>query len=508
MSRKSQAISLILIRRFIRFDISCRARGHLHIHLFLINSGNIKIRTDMFKAEIYTRRRNELRKHLKGGLALFPANNESPINYPDNTYHYRQDSNFLYFFGLDQPGPAGVIDLDSGEDILFGDDVSIDAIIWMGHLPSMKSLGEQVGVKNIRAKSELRDYIRDAVQKGRTVHYLPPYRHDTLLELAALTGRSHAETASGASMELVRGVVALRSVKESVEIEEISKAVDISYEMHTTAMKMAFPGIYEREIAGRIEGIALSHGTSAAFPIILSMNGQILHNHYHGNLLEEGRMMVTDAGAETVNHYAGDITRTVPVGGRFSQRQKDIYEIVLKAETWAIGQIAPGIPNRDIHLGTARIIAGGLKDLGLMKGDVDEAVAAGAHAMFFPHGLGHMMGLDVHDMEGLGEDNVGYSDTIKRSTQFGTAYLRLGKELQSGYVITVEPGIYFIPALIDKWRSEDKFMDFINYDRAETYKDFGGIRIEDDVLVTETGYKVLGKSIPKTIPEIEETMKK
>jgi Xaa-Pro aminopeptidase len=462
----------------------------------------------MFKAEIYANRRNELKKHLKGGLALFLSNNESPMNYPDNTYHYRQDSNFLYFFGLDQPGPVGVIDFDSGEDILFGDDIGIDSIIWMGHLPTMKSLGEKVGVKNVQPKKGLTDYIRGAAQKGRKIHYLPIYRHDKLLEIEALTGTPHKEVLANPSVELIRGVVALREVKEPVEIEEISRAVDISYEMHTTSMKMAYPGIYEREIAGRIEGIAMSHGTSAAFPIILTTNGQTLHNHYHGNMLEEGRMMVTDAGAETVNHYAGDITRTVPVGGKFNQRQKEIYEIVLETINWSTQQVKPGILNREIHLGAAKVIASGLKELGLMKGDIDEAVAAGAHALFFPHGLGHMMGLDVHDMEDLGEDYVGYNETIKRSTQFGTAFLRLGKELQSGYVITIEPGIYFIPILIDKWRSEGKFTDFINYDKAETYKDFGGIRIEDDVLVTDTSYKVLGKPIPKTIAEIEETMRK
>ncbi len=461
----------------------------------------------MFDAGVYTRRRNELRKYLKKGIALFPSNNESAMNYPDNTYHYRQDSNFLYFFGLDQPGPVGLLDFDSGEDYLFGEDLSLDDIIWMGQLPRMKTLGEKVGIANVLPKSELAGHINQAVKKGRTVHYLPPYRHDTLLELTELTGISHSKIGSGASMELIRAVVALRSVKEAVEIEEIEKAVDITAEMHITAMKMAHPGIYEREIAGRIEGIALSHGTSVPFPIILSVDGQTLHNHYHGNLLEQGRMMVCDAGAETVNHYTGDITRTVPVGGKFDSRQREIYEVVLKAETRSIEQIRPGIPYRDIHLGAARIITEGLKNLGLMKGDVDEAVKAGAHAMFFPHGLGHMMGLDVHDMEGLGEDNVGYSETIQRSKQFGTAYLRLGKELQEGYVLTVEPGIYFIPALIDKWRSEGKFREFINYDKADTYKDFGGIRIEDDVLVTDTGHKVLGKPIPKTIAEVEETMK-
>ncbi|KPL26513.1 MAG: Xaa-Pro aminopeptidase [Bacteroides sp. SM1_62] len=461
----------------------------------------------MFKAEVYSNRRDQLRRQVSGGVALFPANNDSPMNYPDNTYHYRQDSSFLYFFGLDQPGLAGVIDFESGKDYLFGDDLSLDDIIWMGSLPSMKSLGEKAGISRVLPYHKLSAYLEDFLQKGRFIHYLPPYRDETLLEIARLTNMPWENVKSGASLALIKGVIGLRSVKEAVEVEDIIRAVDTSYEMHTTVMKMARPGIYEREIAGRIEGIALSHGTMAAFPIILSMDGQTLHNHYHGNILEEGRLIVTDAGAETVNHYAGDITRTVPVDGKFSQRQKEIYEIVLKAEVFSIDQIRPGTPYRDIHRDAARIIAAGLRDLGLMKGDVEEAVNAGAHAMFFPHGLGHMLGLDVHDMEGLGENLVGYSEEIRRSDQFGTAYLRLGKELESGYVITVEPGIYFIPALIDRWRSEGKFTAFIDYEKVESYKDFGGIRIEDDILVTDKGSQVLGKPIPKTVQEVEDMMR-
>ena len=461
----------------------------------------------MFKAEVYSNRRNQLRKHLSSGVALFPANNESPMNYADNTYHYRQDSTFLYFFGIDQPGLAGIIDFESGEDYLFGDDLSLDDIIWMGHLPSMKSLGEKAGINQVLPYTKLATYLEDALQKDRVIHYLPPYRDDTMLEIARLTNLPWEKIKPGASPALTKGVIALRSIKESVELEDISKAVDISYEMHTTVMKLAKPGIYERELAGRIEGIALSHGTMTSFPIILSMDGQTLHNHNHGNILEQGRLIVTDAGAETVNHYAGDITRTVPVDGKFSQQQKEIYEIVLEAEVSSIDKIRPGVPYRNIHRDAARIISLGLMDLGLMKGDVEEAVDAGAHAMFFPHGLGHMMGLDVHDMEGLGENHVGYNEEIKRSDQFGTAYLRLGKRLESGYVITVEPGIYFIPALIDRWRSEGKFAEYINYEKVELYKDFGGIRIEDDILVTDIGSRVLGKPIPKTVQEVEDVMR-
>ena len=461
----------------------------------------------MFIAEVYTRRRDRLRKYLSGGVALFPANNESPMNYPANTYHYRQDSSFLYFFGIDQPGLAGVMDLDSGEDYLFGDDLSLDDIIWMGHLPSIKSMGEKVGVSQVMPYGKLEAYLEDALQKGRRIHYLPPYRDDTVLEIARLTKLPWEKAKHDASADLIKGVIALRSVKEPVEVEEISRAVDTSCEMHTAVMKMARPGIYEREIAGHIEGIALGQGAMTSFPIILSMDGQTLHNHYHGNILEKGRLIVTDAGAETENHYAGDITRTVPVDGKFSQQQKEIYEIVLEAEVSSIDKIRPGTPYRDIHMDAARILASGLKEVGLMKGNVEEAVAAGAHALFFPHGLGHMLGLDVHDMEGLGEDLVGYNESIRRSNQFGTAYLRLGKALEAGFVITVEPGIYFIPALIDRWRSERKFMDFIDYGRVESYKDFGGIRIEDDVLVTDIGGRILGKPVPKTVKEVEDTMK-
>jgi Xaa-Pro aminopeptidase len=348
--------------------------------------------------------------------------------------------------------------------------------------------------------------IKDAQSKGRKIHFLPPYRGKNVLLLQKLLNKSQDEIREMVSAELIKGVVKLRSVKEEVEIKEIEEAMETAYEMHTMAMKMAKPGVIEREISGTIEGIAMAKGTGVSFPIILSINGETLHNHYHGNTLVTGRMMVTDAGAESLLHYASDITRTVPVGGRFDQRQKDIYEIVLKANVEAIEMIKPGLTYKSIHLSAARIIGEGLKALGLMKGDINEAVNQGAHALFFPHGLGHMMGLDVHDMEGLGENNVGYDDEVQRSDQFGLAFLRLGKRLARGYVLTVEPGIYFIPALIDKWRSEGKFTDFINYDKVGAYRDFGGIRIEDDVLVTTDGHKILGQPIPKTVKEIEETM--
>ena len=462
----------------------------------------------MFEPKVYSERRDQLRSLVSEGIGLFLGNNESSINYPDNTYHFRQDSAFLYFFGHNKPGMAGILDFETGEEILFGDDIDMDGIIWMGAQPGMADQAEQVGIKNTRPRSSVADAVKTALTKGRDVHYLPPYRGDQVIELSEIFSLSNKEAREKFSVVLIKAVIELRSVKSDIEVAEIEKMVDVAYEMHTTAMKMAYPGILEKEVFGAVEGVALSKAYLTSFPIILTINGQILHNHYHGNMLKEGRLMVTDAGAESEMGYASDITRTSPVGGKFSDRQKEIYSIVLKAITETTAATRPGMLYRDLHLMAARIIAGGLKDLGLMNGDLDEIVQAGAHALFFPHGLGHMMGMDVHDLEGLGENYVGYDDRVKRSTQFGTAFLRMGKELKPGYVITNEPGCYFIPALIDKWRGEKKFMEFINYDAVEAYRDFGGIRIEDDVLVTETGSRVLGKPIPKTIEEVEQTMKK
>ncbi|MCK4662961.1 MAG: aminopeptidase P family protein [Bacteroidales bacterium] len=460
----------------------------------------------MFKDKVYIERRNKLREQLDSGLVLILGNTEASMNYPANTYHWRQDSSFLYFFGLDYPDLAGIMDIDSGEDYIFGNDVDMDDIIWMGNQPTMKERSMNAGINNVFPYDNIVKLINEAKEQKRKVHFLPPYRAENIIRLEKLLDIHHSMIKDHVSVELIKAVVNLRSVKDKYEIKDIEGSVDVAYKMHTTAMKMAKPGIYEREIAGVVEGIALSHGGPVSFPVILSINGQTLHNHYHGNLLKKGRMMVTDAGAESILHYASDITRTVPVGGKFDQRQKEIYEIVLNANMAAINATKPGITNKELHLLSAKTIASGLKDLGLMKGNIDDAVSQGAHAMFFPHGLGHMMGLDVHDMEDLGENYVGYDDEIKRSKQFGLAFLRLGRKLQKGFVFTIEPGCYFIPALIDQWRSEKKFMDFINYDKAESYKDFGGIRIEDDILVTKSGFKVLGKPIPKTVKEIEKTM--
>lgn len=461
----------------------------------------------MFKSSTYQTRRNELVKNTDSGLILMPGNEDAPMNYRSNTYHFRQDSSFLYFFGCDRQGLTGLIDVDEDKSLLFGDDDDLDDIIWMGKRTSIHSLGEQAGVDECLPLVELEKVLKNALNKGRQIHYLPPYRKEKLLRIAKWLGTDHSAVIEQASNELIRNVVRLRSVKSPEEVAEIEKAVDIAHEMHTVAMKMAMPGTYEREIVGRIEGISLSHGNPVSYPVILTINGHILHNHYHGNMLSKGNIMVTDAGSETDMRYASDITRSVPVGGKFLPEQKDIYNIVLKSLKESVKSIKPGVLFKDIHLNAATIIAGGLKDLGLMKGDIREAVENGAHALFFPHGLGHMLGLDVHDMEDLGEDHVGYDEETIRSGQFGLAFLRLGRRLQKNFVVTVEPGIYFIPALIDKWKSDNLFREFIDYNKLEAYRDFGGIRIEDDVLVTSNGSRVLGTPIAQTITEIEETMK-
>lgn len=461
----------------------------------------------MFDAKVYSARRNKLRSEITAGVIVFQGNTESPFNYPANTYSFRQDSSFSYFFGLDHPDLAGVMDLDNGVDYLFGNDVDIDDIIWMGKQPSMKEQSLKAGIVNSAPVKDLEEFLKTAVTKGRQIHFLPPYRGETIIRLSDLLSIPHADVKGKASTELIKAVVKIRMIKDENEIMEIEKMVDVAWLMHTTAMKMAKPGVIEQEIAGTIEGIALANAGPVSFPVILTVNGQTLHNHYHGNTLKEGRMLVIDAGCESALHYSSDITRTVPVGGKFSQRQKEIYEVVLNANLAAIKAVRPGVFFRDIHLLAAAEIVKGLKSLGLMKGDVNEAVSKGAHTLFFPHGLGHALGLDVHDLEGLGENYVGYDEETTRSKEFGLAFLRFARRLQPGFVMTIEPGIYFIPELIDIWKSENKLPEFINYDKVETYKDFGGIRIEDDVLVIGNGFRVLGKPIPKTVEEIEALMK-
>ncbi|MBN1481823.1 aminopeptidase P family protein [candidate division KSB1 bacterium] len=457
----------------------------------------------MFESDIYVQRRELLKKELQGGIVLFLGNGESPMNYADNPYSFRQDSTFLYYFGLDTPGLAAIMDIDEDLEIFYGYDYTVDDIVWMGPQLSLQERAERVGIKKSAPEENLTNAVTSALNRGRLVHVLPPYRDEHRIKIASLLHLNIDTAEHYVSEPLIKAVVAQRSVKSAEEIGEIEKAIDITYEMHTFAMQHARPGMLEREISGKMAGIAAAYGSSISFPIIFSVHGETLHNHYHGNVMQAGDLVVNDSGAESLLHYAGDITRTIPIGGHFSKRQRDIYEIVLAAQKNAINAIRPGIAYRDIHLQSARDMADGLKQIGLMRGDIKEAVAVGAHALFFPHGLGHMLGLDVHDMENLGENVVGYDATIQRSSQFGLKSLRLAKALQPGYVLTVEPGLYFIPALIEKWQSDKKFVEFINYDNLKDYMDFGGIRIEDDVLVTQNGSRVLGKPIPKTVDNVE-----
>ena len=461
----------------------------------------------MFETSVYKNRRARLKEKVKSGLVLILGNGEAPANYTDNTYKFRQDSSFLYFFGLNQPGFAGVIDIDSGDEYIFGNDVDMDDIIWMGPQPSVKDMAARVGVSKTAPFARLADCMKTAISQGRRIHFLPPYRFRNMLLLEELLGIRPALVKNYASLELIKAVVDLRSVKEPCEIEEITKACNIGYEMHTAAMRNCKPGVKEQYIAGLIEGIAASYGSMVSFPVILSQNGETLHNHDHSQILQEGRMMLTDAGAEEVSHYCSDFTRTVPVGGKFLTRQKEVYNIVLAANNKAIEIAKPGVTYQYVHLEVCKVLAQGLKDLGLMKGDVNEAVAAGAHALFMPHGLGHMMGLDVHDMEDLGQIYVGYDDETRPIDQFGTSSLRMGRRLQEGFVITDEPGCYFIPALIDQWRAQGIHKEFLNYDKIETFKDFGGIRLEDDILIIPGGSRFLGdKRTPITVEEVEAIM--
>jgi len=444
-----------------------------------------------------------LMSRLDKGIVLLLGNEESPKNYHDNTYRFRQDSNFLYFLGLNKPHLAAILDVEAGTTTLYGTDPDINHVIWMGDLPSLTEMASSTAAESTAPFIDLPTALTQAQAAGRSIHFLPPYRGDNKIRLHQWLKIGLDDLQAKSSTSLIKAVVDIAAIKSDAEIAEMVKAVNVTRLMHHTAMQRARPGMKEAELAGIIEGIALAHEGDVAYPVILSVNGQILHNHYHGNTLEEGQLVLVDAGADTAMHYAGDITRTFPVSQSFTSQQKEIYELVLKAENESISRSTVGTRNMDVHLFASKVIASGLKDLGIMKGDVDEAVAAGAHALFFPHGLGHMIGLDVHDMEDLGENYVGYGDELQRSEQFGLRSLRLGRTLQAGFVLTVEPGIYFIPQLIDLWRSEGKFLDFINYNALDAYRNFGGIRIEDNVWITDAGPMVLGDPIAKTVADVE-----
>lgn len=456
----------------------------------------------MFAASTYAERRQRLKADLKTGLVLFLGNREVGMNYSANTYHFRQDSNFLYFFGIDKPDLAAIIDIDNDREILFGDDISMEDIVWTGPMPSMRAWAERCGAGEAMPMRRLSGMVKKARRSGQTVHFTPPYRHDNMLLLKDLLNIPVQKLKASASEALIRAIVAQRSYKSEDEIAQMEEAVDVTGIMHVAAMRGAMEGQTEAALAGMVQGIAVSAGGNLSYPVILSVHGQILHNHHHGNILEKGQMVLGDFGAENAMHYAGDITRTFPVDKKFTGKQTDMYNIVLSAQEAALAALKPGVTYMSVHRRAASVIVEGLRALELMKGDIEEAVEMGAHALFFPHGLGHMIGLDVHDMEDLGENFVGYAEGQARSTQFGTAYLRLARTLEPGFTLTVEPGLYFIPELIDQWRRQKKFEQFINYSALKKFRDLGGVRIEDNVLITPTGHRVLGQPIPKAIEEV------
>ena len=456
----------------------------------------------MFPKETYIERRKKLKKTVGSGLILFLGNNESPMNYADNTFHFRQDSSYLYFLGMNHPNLAGILDCDSGEEWIFGNDYSIEDFVWMGPQPTIAVQAEKFGISKTAPINELLNRLKTAKSGGRKIHFLPPYRPENKIKLFEWLGVLPNEQQKSASLELIKAVINQRNYKTDEEVEEIIKAANTSVDMHTLAMRMAKPGVSESKITAAVQEVAVAAGGQTSFPIIATINGQTLHNHYHGNVLKDGDLFLLDAGAETEMGYCADLSSTVAVNGKFTEKQKEIYEICLTSHNTAIEMLKPGIMFKEVYFESARVIVRGLKDLGIMKGNVDDAIVNGAHAMFFPCGLGHMMGLDVHDMEDLGEVNVGY-DGEPKSTQFGLKSLRLGRKLEPGFVLTIEPGIYFIPELIDQWKATNHNAEFYNFDKLEEYRSFSGLRNEEDFLITETGYKLLGKTKPKTIKDVE-----
>lgn len=470
----------------------------------------------MFSKEVYARRRQTLVAKMadsaaegKRGIALFIGNTEAPAQYKDNCYKFRQDSTWLYFFGIDQPLYAAIIDLDNGNETIFANDVEIGDIIWMGPQPSVASVAASVGVEKSAPYTELNAAVAKVLAEGRPVHFVKPSRYYNTMKIASLLGCGTDEVAGRFSLALTRAIISMRLVKEDCEIEVIDDACNLGYEMHTVARNSIVPGIIEQEIVGKMDGVTLSKGWGVSFPTILTQHGETLHNHLHDKIIEPGKLMVIDAGAESNVHYASDFTRTYPTSGKFTAKQREIYQIVCDCNEFAFSMTRPGISYREVHLKTMHLMLEELRALDIVRGDVQDMVEAGIAGLFMPHGLGHNMGLDVHDMEDYGENYVGYDDDQKRSSQLGLGSLRMARKLVPGNVITDEPGIYFIPALIEKWKSEKTDQGFVNYQKLESYYDFGGIRLEDDVLVTADGARRLGKErLPISPDDVEAAMAK
>lgn len=470
----------------------------------------------MFSKEVYARRRQTLVAKMansaaegKRGIALFIGNTEAPAQYKDNCYKFRQDSTWLYFFGIDQPLYAAIIDLDNGNETIFANDVEIGDIIWMGPQPSVASVAASVGVEKSAPYTDLSAAVAKVLAEGRPVHFVKPSRYYNTMKIASLLGCGTDEVAGRFSLALTKAIISMRLVKEDCEIEAIDDACNLGYEMHTVARNSIVPGIIEQEIVGKMDGVTLSKGWGVSFPTILTQHGETLHNHLHDKIIESGKLMVIDAGAESNVHYASDFTRTYPTSGKFTAKQREIYQIVCDCNEFAFSMTRPGISYREVHLKTMHLMLEELRALDIVRGDVQDMVEAGIAGLFMPHGLGHNMGLDVHDMEDYGENYVGYDDDQSRSPQLGLGSLRMARKLVPGNVITDEPGIYFIPALIEKWKSEKTDQGFVNYQKLESYYDFGGIRLEDDVLVTADGARRLGKErLPISPDDVEAAMAK
>lgn len=470
----------------------------------------------MFSKDVYARRRQTLVAKMadsaaegKRGIALFIGNTEAPAQYKDNCYKFRQDSTWLYFFGIDQPLYAAIIDLDNGNETVFANDVEIGDIIWMGPQPSVASVAASVGVEKSAPYTDLNAAVAKVLAEGRPVHFVKPSRYYNTMKIASLLGCGTDEVAGRFSLALTKAIISMRLVKEDCEIEVIDDACDLGYEMHTVARNSIVPGIIEQEIVGKMDGVTLSKGWGVSFPTILTQHGETLHNHLHDKIIEPGKLMVIDAGAESNVHYASDFTRTYPTSGKFTAKQREIYQIVCDCNEFAFSMTRPGISYREVHLKTMHLMLEELRALDIVSGDVQDMVEAGIAGLFMPHGLGHNMGLDVHDMEDYGENYVGYDDDQSRSPQLGLGSLRMARKLVPGNVITDEPGIYFIPALIEKWKSEKTDQGFVNYSKLESYYDFGGIRLEDDVLVTADGARRLGKErLPISPDDVEAAMAK
>ena len=456
----------------------------------------------MFSKKTYTERRRILKEKVGKGIILLFGNEDSPMNYTDNTYHFRQDSTFLYYYGIQHPGLAAIIDIENDNEIIFGDDFTIDDIVFMGPKPTIVERAELCGVANVQPVNKLEEVLDSFRKKGNQIHYLPLYRPENKIRLFEILGIAPKEVANKFSLDLVKAVVSQREIKTEEEIAQIHQAVNVTVDMHVAAMKFAKPGITEAQVTAEIYKIAIAAGGNISFPIIATINGQTLHNHYHGNVLKEGDLFLIDAGFENEMAYAGDLSSTVPVSKKFTSVQREIYQLSLDSHQAAIDAAQLNKPFKNVHIAASKTIFDGLKSMGLTKGNADDAFEAGAHALFFPCGTGHMMGLDVHDMEDLGEVWVGY-DGQPKSTQFGLKSLRFAKPIQPGHVFTIEPGIYFIPELMDLWRSQNKFNDFINWDEVYKYRNFGGIRNEEDFVMTENGARLLGKPKPKTVEEVE-----